>query len=296
MVQGGKLLPQIPLHHLFLGIQDTDPLANPRPGGLLKTLQFLRATPGYLGGWPKPGYLDLLPVGLSGGAPDASGFSRLLLGVWRRQWDAFSVLGFDPNLLAEVTPHLRPIEVDNEAQLRVYLGDLSQSRLRGWVNSLTAERARQASVGNAKLLHALSQQMGVPPAQALREAENLLNADLVCTLGGDYRLESSGEAAARLWRSTAWPPDSIADPPADYQTPLLEWFRGAQTDLTMYGDQVVVHAQLDMERKASEPAVSLPLFNLFGGQQGAPKLTPKPPPAEEIQTPPKQQPQGPREF
>ena len=55
-------LPRIPPHHLFLGIQDIPPLPQCRRRGLLQTLNLLRSTPGYIGSWPRAGFLDLLAV------------------------------------------------------------------------------------------------------------------------------------------------------------------------------------------------------------------------------------------
>ncbi len=250
-VKGGLLIPSIPPHHLFLGVQDNEPLTDLRSGGLLKTLMVLQSTPGYLGAWPKPGFLDLLPLGLGGGPPDAAGYSQLPLGLWRRQWDAFSALAFDPKVLAQVTPQLAATEADNDAQIRVHVSDLSQAKLQTWVNQLTLSRAYQASVGNAKLLHALSQQLDVPRDRALAAAEALLDAKLICSLGGQYALaESPGQVA--LWKSDKWP--GAGDPSATdpYRAPLLGWFRGVDADLTKYQDRVVVHAALDMQRKATD--------------------------------------------
>jgi hypothetical protein len=285
VVKGGLLLPDIPLHHLFLGVQDNEPLTDLPPPGFLRALAILQTTPGYLGAWPKPGFLDLLPFELGGRTTDSFGYSQLPFGVWRRQWDAFSALAFDPKLLAFVTPHLKPLEADNEAQIRIHVADLSQAKLRSWVNSLNYSRAYQASLGNAKLLHALSQQLGVPRDQALLVAEQLLDAKLVCTLEGEYGLnEHPGQIA--LWESTEWPNARQIARPADYQAPLLEWFRGLDSELTKYGDRLVVHSELDLQRKPTEPSVQLPFFNLFGGgAKAAPKTPPAAPPAEEIETP-----------
>ncbi|HPM79835.1 MAG TPA: hypothetical protein PLF81_04020 [Candidatus Anammoximicrobium sp.] len=284
-VKGGLLVPSIPPHHLFLGVQDNEPLADLRSGGLLDTLLLLQSTPGYLGAWPKLGFLDLLPLGLAGGAPDAAGYSQLPLGVWRRQWDAFSALAFDPKLLAFVTPQLAATEADNDAQVRVHVSDLSQARLQTWVNQLAYSRAHQASLGNAKLLHMLSQQLAVPRDRALDTAEDLLDAKLICSLGGQYGLsETPGQIA--LWKSDQWP-DAAGRPATDsYRAPLLDWFRGLDADLTMYPDRVVVHATLDMQRKATEPKVELPFFNkLFGGGKpkadaNKPAVPPPPPPGD----------------
>ncbi|MCU0978227.1 MAG: hypothetical protein MUF25_03560 [Pirellulaceae bacterium] len=288
-VKGGLLVPSIPPHHLFLGVQDSEPLSDRPGGGLLQSLLALRTTPGYLGAWPKPGFLDWLPVGLGGGPPDANGYSQLPLGVFRRQWEAFSALAFDPALLAQVTPQLAAGQAENDAQVRVRVGDVSQAKLQSWVNSLAYSRAHRASVGNAKLLHALSQQLGVPRERALDAAEELLDAKLLCSLGGEYHLtRTPGQIA--LWKSDQWPDASAGEPVGEYRAPLLAWFRGMHADLTMYNDRVVVHATLDMQRKATEPKVELPFFNnLFGGKKGPdtkkPLVPPPPPPGESLPEP-----------
>lgn len=279
-VKGGLLMPSIPPHHLFLGVQDAAVPASAPGGGWLQTLQLLRGTPGYLGAWPKPGFLDLLPWGLGGSPPDAWGYSQLPLGVYRRQWDAFSALAFDPRLLADVTPQLAVVEAEDEAQVRVRIGDVSQAQLQGWVNSLAYARARQASHGNVKLLHALSQQLGVPREQALEVAEDLLDAELVCTLGGEYRLTQAPEQLA-LWQSDRGP-DAATD---EYLAPLLTWFRGLAADLTMQHDMLVLHATLDMQRKPTAPKIELPFFKgLFGGGK-QPAESPPPPPTPPPPTP-----------
>jgi hypothetical protein len=268
VLRGGLLSPQVPVHHLFLGVQDHAPLTETSPSGLLGYLNLLRATPGYLGAWPKPGFLDWLPVGLGGGPPDAQGYSRLLMGIWRRQWQDFSVLAMDPQLLAQVTPQLAPVEVADDAQVRIAVGDLSQAAISEWVNDLTYGRAYLSSFGNAKLLHTMSQQMGVPRADALRAAEHLLDARLVCSLSGEYRWDEQ----TGLWSSTAWTPDQLDRRPDDYTAPLLEWFRGLDADLTMYEDRVLLRAALDLKRKPNDkPKFQLPSFNLFGSGKKKPQ-------------------------
>ena len=268
VLRGGLLSPQVPAHHLFLGVQDSAPLGDMAPSGLLGYLTLLRTAPGYLGAWPKPGFLDWLPIGLGGGPPDAQGYSQMLLGVWRRQWLDFSALAMDPQLLARVTPDLAPQEVADDAQIRIHVGDLSQAELSAWVNNLTYGRAYLASLGNAKLLHTMSQQLGVPHAEALRQAEHLLDARLVCSLGGEYQWnEQTG-----LWNSTAWPPSRPDQRPPDYAAPLLEWFRGFDAELVMHEESVLLQAALDLQRKPHEkPRFQLPRFSLFGSGKERPR-------------------------
>jgi hypothetical protein len=300
-VRGGLLSPSIPPHHLFLGIQDIPPLTQIPPTGLLQTLNLIRSTPGYLGSWPRAGFLDLLPLNLGGSVPDPNGFSRLLFGLWRRQGGGFSVLSFDPALLANVTPQLRAVESETEAQLRVHIEDLSQSKIRPWITSLYYQRALAASAGNARLLTQLNQQLHVPIEKAREVAEDLLDAHLICPLGGEYRLVEDLNGGARTWQSTAWSRRSLTTVPEGFDAPLLKWFRGLDAHLNKVDDQIVARFELDMERKPTAPKIDLPFFNLFGGGQKAlkPKKDPKdeelPPPLPPVREPPRADPPLPRE-
>jgi hypothetical protein len=260
-VRGGLLFPGIPAHTLFLGIQDHEPLARYTPDNVLRFLRIARTVPGFLGAWPKPGFLDVLPLSLAG-APDAQGFSQLLLGIWRWQGRGFSMLSMDRTLLQDVSEQVGFVEVDDPAQIRVRVGDLSTAKFGDWLDAMGYERARQVSVGNAQFLGILTQQLGVPPESALDIAQQLLDAQLVCPLGGTYQRTEQGEFAA--WQSTAWPAARRDEVPAAYVTPPLDWFRGLDARVVRYPNQLVVHAYMDMQRKDREPVIDLPLFDLFG--------------------------------
>lgn len=265
VLQGGQFAPDVLPHHLFLGVQDGPVHEGPPPRGWLGTLALVHTVPGYLGAWPGPGLLDRLPwlPGLRGGPPDADGYSQLPLGLWRRQWGDFHVLAFDPNLLAQVTPLLATEESQDEAQVRIEVSDLSETNLRGWVNTMAYARATQASLENARLLNTLSQQFAVPRPEALSAGEQLLDARLVCPLGGEYRFDEQ----TQRWFSTAWPDEDSGDAPAEYRAPLLEWFRGLAARAIVDEDRAVIHAELDLQRKPSESPAALPLFNLFRSKQ-----------------------------
>jgi len=267
VMRGGILSPNVPPHHMFLGIQDMPPLAELQGGGgLLQTLRLIRTVPGYIGSWPKAGFLDLLPFGLGGSVPDEYGFSQLPLGLWRRQGAGYSVLSYDPNLLAEVTPQLQVVEADNDAQIRVHVGDLSQAKFRSWVNQLYYQRALQGSAGNVRFMYTLNQQLHVPLEDAPEMAERLVDGQLRDPLGGDYKLVET-EDGGLFWRSTEFP-DRGGRMPETFQAPVLDWFRGLDAHVTKYGDRMVARFEVDMLRKEREqPKLeipSLPLFNLFG--------------------------------
>jgi hypothetical protein len=274
-VRGGLMFPAVPPSTMFLGVQDLVPLSELPPKGLMQTLQLLRSTPGYLGGWPKPGFLDALPLGL-GGTPDQYGFSKMPFGLWRRQGNGFSVVSFDQQLLADVTPHLRPVEAAEPAQVRLHVSDLSQSKLASWINATWFQRAVETVAGNNRLLHSLNQQLHVPLEDCRGAAEDLLDARLRCTLGGDYAVTEL-PGGGKYWQSTAAPKPGKWMP-ENYSAPLLEWFRGVDASLIKLDDKVLAHLELDMQRNpaAELPKLEIPsidVFNLFGGGQKA--LQPK---------------------
>jgi len=300
-VRGGLISDSIPPHHLFLGVQDIPPLSAIPPTGILQTLNFLRSTPGYVGSWPRAGFLDLLPFNLGGSVPDANGFSKLLFGIWRRQGAGFSVLSFDPQLLANVTPQLRVVESETEAQIRLHVEDLSQSKIKPWITNLYYQRAIAASAGNMRLLHQLNQQLHVPMDQAKEVAEDLLDGQFVCPLGGEYQLVEDLRGGAVTWQSSAWAKRNLTSIPEDFEAPLLKWFRGLDAHLNKTDGQILVRAELDMQRKPTAPKIELPfLNNLFGGGQKAlkPKKDPKadelPPPLPPVKDPPKADPPKPQ--
>ncbi len=256
-VRGGIWFPGVPAHRLFLGLQDQLPLATPRPYDALRLLQIVRAAPAYLGAWPKPGFLDLLPLGLAGEV-DEAGFSQLPLGVIRWQGRDFSVLSLDRDILDAASRQLGFVEEDQAVQVRVHVGDLSQAKFGDWLNTMGYERARQISVANARFIGILTQQLHVPPTDALHVAEDLLDARLVCALGGKYEMVSRGDA--NVWRSTAWADDKDYQRPADYVTPPLDWFRGLDARLVKYPDRLVVRANVNLQRKERTPMFQLPFL------------------------------------
>jgi len=302
-LRGGLLVPRIPPHQMFLGIQDLPPPTEAAPSGLLQTLNLIRGTPGYIGSLPAAGFLDLLPFNLGGSQPDANGFSKLPFGIWRRQGGGLSVLSFDPQLLANVTPQLRVVESEVEAQLRLHVEDLSQSKIRPWIVSLYYQRGLTASAGNSKFLSILNQQLHVSLADAKQTAEDLLDAKLICPLGGEYQLVEDLNGNLKTWQSTAWAKRNGNTVPEDFQAPLLKWFRGLDAHLAKYGDQIITRFEIDMQRQPTAPKVELPNFfnlgNLFGGGQKALKPKDKPageelpPPLPPVANPPKADPPKP---
>jgi hypothetical protein len=61
--------------------------------------------------------------------------------------------------------------------------------------------------------------------------------------------EGQGEGARQLWTSTATPPANrflLTEIPADYEMPLMNWFRGLDVEVLRAEDALTLHAELDM--------------------------------------------------
>jgi len=261
VVKGFGSRSRIKVHHLFFGIKDIEPGLALSPDSFIKWLQLMTRTPGYLGAWPQPGWLDLLPMGLLS-EPDAEGYTPLLLGLWRRQWEEYSVLSFQREVLESLTPGFGFLESEDVAQVRIHVGNLTGSGAGGLANALSYSRSWQSSLGGARFLHALSQQLQVPPDQSRKVAERLLDARLVCSLDGKYRLQQPADGRSQ-WTSTAWPEGHLRRLPDDYQSPVSRWLRELEAQLRQQDDKLLVHIEIDMERKPTAKQIGVPMLNWF---------------------------------
>jgi len=250
---------------LFVGIADMAP-SEVDVSGLLSmfrgnpALRLLQATPGFVGSWPTAGFLEKLPFMNAGRQPiDAAGYSQLPLGITRRQWDAFTAIALDRRLLAPLPEQLQVVAADTPAQVRLSASDPTTTRLENWVNRISYERARQASLGNAKLLNLLHLQLQVPAEQSRNVAERLLDAELVCPVGGDYQLVRTA-VATKVWRSTAWNDGaSTTVMPVGYTSPVLSWFRGLSAEAEKHPDHIALQAELILDHVV--PAANGPTGN-----------------------------------
>lgn len=261
-LQGGLASPGVPTHQVFGAVQDyLDPNLDLKPKTILETFETFKQTPGYLGAWPNPGYTDWMPR--LGSQPDAFGYTYSpLLSLWRLQWNDFSVLSFDQRRLESLKPHLKLVPAERPAQLRLEVGDLLNSKIKAWANTITYRRSWQTSIANVRLLNMLVQQFGISPESAMETAERMLNVDLVCSLGGEYELTTL-PSGRKIWRSTAWPDFSQPQLPTDYVAPVLNWFRGLNIEAIRDDSQFSFHGYIDIQR--GDEKKKLPSFNLFKG-------------------------------
>lgn len=293
----GMLNAQYGNYHLFGGLKDMMPPQPEETKGLFKTLQTLQATPAYIGAWPKPALLDQLPLGIGASLarPDYAGFSRMLGGLWRWQDQEFSLLSFDRGILNNAIPQLGVAESSDLAQARVRVANLSGTQIADWINQQWYQRGWKASQGNARFLDALHQQLKVPGDQCFDVAEQMLDVNLQCPLGGEYRFEMLPSGKTGWWRSSAWgsaiyAADGSLLPPPDYQAPWIDWFRGAKLHVTQQPDSLAVVGDIRLEMQPysapateSEPSVLPPMnfdvfqlpMQLFGGAKAEKEEAPK---------------------
>ncbi|MBL8853225.1 MAG: hypothetical protein JNK57_04545 [Planctomycetaceae bacterium] len=207
-----SFLQNIPAHQLFAAVQrDAQQLQNLDPSEWWTSLKLLQSTPGYIATWPASGLLDMFPMLAS--KPDEQGFTRSpALGIWRLQQEGFSAVAADRERLERLKPYLQMVESETPAQARLEIGDLAQSQLEAWVNTLWRQRSWQASLANTRLLHLLMQHFHLEPGTAKQRAQSLLNAELVCSLDGNYLLWGPQGPVGDIAPEASWTASAPPDP------------------------------------------------------------------------------------
>ncbi len=210
---------------------------------------------GYVGTTGELGVLQILNLGIPPQS-DAEGYAASRFGGgWRRQYGPFTVFSFQHETLETVVPQLRFEPSARPAQIRLRVGDLTNVGITPALNELGYSRTRETSLGNLRLLDDLNQQLHVPAAKCLETAESLLDAKLICPLGGKYVLRDAA-GSPTTWTSTALDTaaagDGKAQAPKGYQTPPLNWFRGLDLDATMTEKTVSAHAEVLMQMPAKK--------------------------------------------
>jgi len=234
---------------VFLGLTDFGPPQQIDLGTLFGFCPLRDVLVGYIGTTGRVGLLSFLNIRIAS-PPDARGYATGPLGLWRRTHNGFTVYSLHPDVLERVTPQLRFQDSERPAQLRLDVRDLSQARMTPLLNDLGYRRTRDTSLGNIRLMHAIEQQLHVPLEDCLQAAEFLLDATLVCPLGGQYVYQERPNGSG-WWTSTAMPQDvnTLLGPqaPEGYQAPPLNWFRGLKLDAAMTRKALSAHAEVVMQ-------------------------------------------------
>jgi hypothetical protein len=239
-------------YHLLLGVRNVDAPYDLRDGQLELRGGLLGSVPFYLAAWPNPGILGLLGLGRSDSPRDPDGYGQTRM-MWERQMGPLTVAAPRREVLADVAPQLKIVDAARPAQLWLHVGDVTESKLTQFSNSLGYSRARSITLGNTHFLHLLTTQLGVAPEEALSVAERLLQAKLISPVGGKYDLVKPKEEFP-FWTSTALATDGRGGPlgavPEGFHSPPLDWFRGLDAELAVEQAKLSLDAEILMQRQA----------------------------------------------
>lgn len=235
---------------IFAGLRDVGSPSNAGALGRFPLGRLRDFLVGYIGTTGELGLLSVLNLGIPPYS-DPAGYAVSRVGGWRRQWEQFTVFSFQRDVLEFVVPQLRFEKAARPAQVRLRVDDVSNAHITPALNDLVYARTRETSLNNLRFLHQLDQQLRVPPAACREAAEFLLDAKLICPLGGTYVFQNPDKGEGR-WTSTALgPADRGAAQkvraPEGYLSPPLNWFRGLQLDATMSEKTVSAHAEILMQ-------------------------------------------------
>jgi hypothetical protein len=234
---------------LFGGLRDMLPPTQIRDFRLLPWRMIRDTIIGYLGYVGDPGLLAVLDVLMP--VPDANGYSRNPLGLWRRQLDRFTLYSFQGDVLADVSNQLRFEPAARPGQLWLHVGDPTHARMTPFLNGMLYGRTRETALGNVRLLHAMNQQLHVPPKTCREAVEFVMDAKLVCPLGGKYVLRDV-QGGVERWTSTVLEKSApqaglVLQAPAGYVAPPLSWFRGLDLDAAWVENVLSAHGEVLMQ-------------------------------------------------
>jgi hypothetical protein len=266
--------------------------------GLAGLNPLAKLPPFYFGAYPTPAMFAWL--GVSDVPLDADGFGRSPTGLWQRRQGQYTTASMQREVLEIVTPQLNFVPAPRPAQAWASAGDLAHSKLAPTINGLFYRSAKSSAAGNVQFLQQIATQLRVPIQDCLKVAQRLTDADLVCPLGGTYKVDERAGAPPQ-WVSTSLPPgrgrllDSMMEPaPPEFTAPLLTWLRQLDADLALDNRVLSLHADVEMMRGAESNTVAkIPTGPNTGTTQSPPP--PKNPPANRPSTttpPPLPQPTG----
>jgi hypothetical protein len=263
--------------HVFGGLRDFRTPLVVRQGEVAPSsvpAQFVR---GYIGTWPRPLALLNTFLGPPTGPPDDQGVARndRLFDLWSRRLNDFFLFSFKRDVLMEVGPQLAMVEPERPAQIRLHVADPSDKQIATALSGLGYMRARSTSASATRFMNSLVTELHVPPAEAEALAEQLVRGRFECPLGGEYELVDLPDGRA-MWVASANPAANrflLTEIPADYEMPLVAWFRGLDVEvlrandaLTLHSDLVMVHQEIGPAEEGADDDSGGGFFgNLFNG-------------------------------
>ena len=210
---------------------------------------------GYLGKTGELGVLSPWNARIEGPA-DERGYASAPGGMWRRDYDQFTLFSLQPDVLAMVAPQLQFEQAERPAQFRLRVEDVTRALIYPRLNDFAYARTRETCLGNLRLMHDLGQQLHVPGEDCKNAAELLLDGELICPLGGEYAFQQIAGGPGQ-WTATAVsdaPTGGLltAKAPEGFVAPPLSWFRGLEAELTATPEALAIHAEMVMQMPEEE--------------------------------------------
>jgi hypothetical protein len=176
--------------------------------------------------------------------PGAIGAAKYLSLIESR--DDLMVVSETEALREKVFANSEQERVDDPAKIRVRMRSLQDASVEPYIQAYTYLDSRRASAQNSRLLNEWTDWFRLPAEHSRGTVESLLNARIVCPLGGDYSCEDLG--GRLVWSGTAWQKASlreINEIPDDWKFPFLDWLRGL--DLHFHLGSDTLHAQVGLK-------------------------------------------------
>jgi|GEM_PF-2942917 hypothetical protein len=238
---------------VFVGLRATQPaevrlgrgrllldLLPPGPQMLLEAMRI-----GYVG---RQGHTPLLETveKLVTGRPDQEGYTGKPGGLWRRQIGPFVLYSFDRQILAEVGPLLRLENTNQPAQLHLQIQDPDDTPLGQGLRQWAFRQAQEACLANLRLLTTLENQFHLSGQAALTTAQQWLQGQLICPLGGRYEYRQMGRGG---WH---WTATALTPVPSQNHTvvpPPMDWFRGLEAWARWESQEVQIFISILRQKK-----------------------------------------------
>lgn len=235
--------------HVFGALRDyRSPLAVKR-GAIQPDAPPAELVRGYLGAWPKPGLLQWLTGGEQPEGPEPQPAAG---DIWQAKQEDILLLSFKPDVIQQVLPQINRIPAERPAQAWIRLENLTGTQLSETVSALGYMRTRDTSAAASRMMNSLANQLRVPRPECKDFAERLIDGTFVCPLGGEYELYEP-KRGLEVWVSSALPDTNrflLTEVPADFQLPMLHWFRGLQGDICLEEQALRAHFEINMSADA----------------------------------------------
>ncbi len=194
----------------------------------------------------------------------------------------WTIYARDSEVRSAVAGRLRFAAQPDAAQIRFALVDPGQTQVARYLHAFAYIESRKASGDNVQMLNELSGQLGIPAERAATVVNDILAAQPVCPLGGQFRL--TGAEARRVWRSTCWREGSLYEierVPDEYRFPFLDWLRGTHIRFVLSQDTLCADVELRVRSGRSEQPAKF--VDLDGdGSAAAPSSPPADAPDEPL--------------